>query len=159
LSDDESFCQDINECETYDNDDDEEDDDEEEENMPKATFCSHTCTNLIGLLYPNIYFADFFHVFIVQHEKFQEALFVPARRTFTFMTTNVHAFVTIVLIWTTLGSTKLNARTNVLTSTKVGCNRVEDFALLKMRFSSCSKKKTFKAIRADVQLASHYKMI
>jgi len=40
--------QDINECELYD--DGEEDDDEEAENVPKATFCSHTCSNLIGLL-------------------------------------------------------------------------------------------------------------
>lgn len=54
LSEDESSCQDINECELYDDEDEEGEDGEE--NGPKATFCSHTCTNIIGLLYQNIYF-------------------------------------------------------------------------------------------------------
>lgn len=60
LSDDESSCQDINECEIYDNYDDEQ---AEEEEAAKATYCSHTCTNLIGLLYPNIYFLTTFMAF------------------------------------------------------------------------------------------------
>lgn len=122
-SDDESFCQDINECEIYDNDDDEEaEEDGERENLPKTTFCSHTCTNLIGLLTLNIYLLTLSrHVYIfVHHLKFQEALFVPVPKTFTFMTTNVHAFVTFVLIWSTLISTKLNVPMNVLMSMKVG---------------------------------------
>lgn len=55
LSEDESHCQDINECELYDNESGENDEDsddyyEDKKNQPKATFCSHTCTNLIGLL-------------------------------------------------------------------------------------------------------------
>lgn len=61
LSDDESFCQDINECDIYDNDDDEEN--EEVESGARATFCSHTCTNLIGLLNLNIYFSSTFMAF------------------------------------------------------------------------------------------------
>jgi hypothetical protein len=55
LSEDESHCQDINECEIYGNGGDENDGDdsddyyeEEKKNQPRATFCSHTCTNLIG---------------------------------------------------------------------------------------------------------------
>lgn len=55
MSEDESFCQDINECEIYENDDDDEEDENDERNKngnhPRATFCSHTCTNLIGQLY------------------------------------------------------------------------------------------------------------
>lgn len=55
LSEDETFCQDINECELYNSsgeNDDEDSDDyyEERKSQPKATFCSHTCTNLIGLM-------------------------------------------------------------------------------------------------------------
>lgn len=42
LSDDESACQDVNECDEYDEED-------EDGNASGATFCSHTCTNLIGL--------------------------------------------------------------------------------------------------------------
>lgn len=50
MSEDESFCQDINECEIFENDDEEDENDERNENgnQPRATFCSHTCTNLIG---------------------------------------------------------------------------------------------------------------
>ena len=53
LSEDESHCQDINECESYENASDENDDDsddyyEEKRSQPHATFCSHSCTNLIG---------------------------------------------------------------------------------------------------------------
>lgn len=91
--------------------------------MPRATFCSHTCTNLIGLLNLNIYFAFAFpltsHVSIVHHQKFQEAIFVPVPTTFTIMTA-VHAFVTIVLIWMTVGLAKPNARMTVWMSMKVG---------------------------------------
>lgn len=64
LSDDEKSCQDINECEIYDNDDEEGgsegEDEPDEDNSPRATFCSHTCTNLIGLLDLNIYFLTVF---------------------------------------------------------------------------------------------------
>lgn len=126
MSDDESSCQDINECEIYDNDDDEDGEEEDEENSPKATFCSHTCSNLIGLFHLNIYFPTF-HVFIVQQRRiFQEASFVPAPRTSTFMTTNVHAFVTIVLIC----RTNPNALTTVLMNQKVGFG----WELFRMRF-------------------------
>ncbi|XP_070502012.1 fibrillin-2-like [Chironomus tepperi] len=50
LSEDENFCQDINECEIYENDDEEDENDDRDENgnYPRATFCSHTCTNLVG---------------------------------------------------------------------------------------------------------------
>lgn len=95
MSDDESFCQDVNECEIYDNDDDDE---VEEEAEPRASFCSHTCTNLIGSPSQNIWFSSPFIIF--QHQNLQEVSFVPVLRTFTFTTTNEHAFVTIVLIWT-----------------------------------------------------------
>ena len=71
LSDDESFCQDVNECEIYGNDDEDgEGDGEEEENVPRATFCSHTCTNLIGLFKLNIYFSPLHCISIMQHQKF-----------------------------------------------------------------------------------------
>ena len=51
LSEDETHCQDINECELYDNENDEDSDDyfEDQKSQPQATFCSHTCTNLIGI--------------------------------------------------------------------------------------------------------------
>lgn len=55
LSDDESFCQDVNECEIYDNDDEDEHE-TDEENEAKVSFCSHTCTNLIGSFNQNVYF-------------------------------------------------------------------------------------------------------
>lgn len=42
LSDDGSFCQDINECEAYGSED--EDSDESQQ----YSFCSHTCANTIG---------------------------------------------------------------------------------------------------------------
>ncbi|KAG5677774.1 hypothetical protein PVAND_007505 [Polypedilum vanderplanki] len=45
LSEDESHCQDVNECEIYNNN---SDDESEDEDAPRATFCSHTCINLIG---------------------------------------------------------------------------------------------------------------
>ncbi|CRK94788.1 CLUMA_CG008282, isoform A [Clunio marinus] len=52
LSEDESFCEDINECEIYDNDYEDESNNDDGDDVPiarpKATFCSHTCTNLIG---------------------------------------------------------------------------------------------------------------
>jgi hypothetical protein len=39
----------VNECEIYGNDDDETGgSDVDEESSPKASFCSHSCTNLIG---------------------------------------------------------------------------------------------------------------
>jgi Complement Clr-like EGF-like len=50
LTDDESSCQDINECEIYGNDDedDETGGETEDENAHRAAFCTHSCTNLIG---------------------------------------------------------------------------------------------------------------
>lgn len=44
LSDDGSFCQDIDECEAYSNDD------EDSEESQQYSFCSHKCTNTIGEL-------------------------------------------------------------------------------------------------------------
>lgn len=51
LSEDESHCHDINECEIYENGSDEDDSDdyyEDRRSQLRASFCSHTCTNLIG---------------------------------------------------------------------------------------------------------------
>ena len=44
LSDDEKNCQDVNECEVYD--DDETDNESSEKH--KSSICSHECTNLVG---------------------------------------------------------------------------------------------------------------
>lgn len=58
VSEDESHCQDINECETYENGSEENEDedsddyyeDRKSQQQTRVSFCSHTCTNLIGKL-------------------------------------------------------------------------------------------------------------
>lgn len=72
LTDDETSCQDVNECEIYgSNDDDEEDEaggDDDGENRnhhPSATFCSHSCTNLIGKLNGTFLFECTLLMFII----------------------------------------------------------------------------------------------
>lgn len=115
LTEDETGCQDVNECEIYgeeENSDDDDDDGESRNQQPKATFCSHSCTNLIGKLNGTFLFECTLLMFIICFistftlalscfRYTQDLLFVRARRTFIFMTICVHAFVISVLIYST----------------------------------------------------------
>lgn len=96
-----------------------------------------------------------FHIHFAT-SKYQEASSVPVPKTFIFMTTNGPAFVTIVLIWTTISLTKRNVHMTVLMSMKVGF-WVDDSTFLERRFYH--ETHSLKAIHADVHPVLHCKTI